>query len=252
MLQRQLVWLNVLSPGPLVRMWPLHFRAFPNSSVLFSFRFTVHHIRIFHHFRNVVFHIRAFPDVCVLFPIHAIVHHFRSLPSLIIGHYRILPIFVRSPSGPFHIPSFPIISVFHIRPFPEFFHFLFRHFPTKSVLCSLIPGRFRLEFPPFRDFSVSFMLRHFRKILSFMSTISVIFQAFMLFFSSVYVPPFPGIRLKVLNKDLQDLHSVWISVLQEQVMMKHLQQSALCASTLGVGTAFAFQQQPKVRTSSST
>ena len=133
---------------------------------------------------NVVFHIRAFPDVCVLFPIHVIVHRFRSLPSLIVRHYPILPVVVRSLFGPFHIPSFPIISVFHSRPFPEFFHFLFRHFPTKSVLCSLIPGRFR-------DFSVSFMLHHFRKILSFKSTISVIFQAFMLFFPAFMFRHFP-------------------------------------------------------------
>ena len=138
---------------------------------------------------NVVFHIRAFPDVGVLFPIHVIVHHFRSLPSLIIGHYRIFPVFVLSPSGPFHIPSFPLISVFHIRPFPELFLVLFRHFPPKKcVLCSFITGRFRLEFPPFREPSVSVMLHHFRKILSFMSTISVIFQAFMLFFSSFLCP----------------------------------------------------------------
>ena len=115
---------------------------------------------------NVVFHIRAFPDVCVLLPIHVIVHHFRSLPSLILGHYGIFPVFVRSPSGPFHIPSFPLISVLHIRPFPEFFHFLCSVIsPQKCVLCSLIPGSFRVEFPPLRDFSVSLVLHHFQKVL---------------------------------------------------------------------------------------
>ena len=58
MLQRQLVWLNVLAPP--LRVWPLHLRAFPNSSVLLPLRFAIHHFRIFHHFRN---HVRIFPSL---------------------------------------------------------------------------------------------------------------------------------------------------------------------------------------------
>ena len=48
---------NVLAPP--LRVWPLHLRAFPNSSVLLPLRFAIHHFRIFHHFRN---HVHIFPS----------------------------------------------------------------------------------------------------------------------------------------------------------------------------------------------
>ena len=147
-------------------MRPLHIRAFANSSVLFSCRFIVHLIASLPQASSFIF--GAFPDACVLFPIHFIFLHFLSLPSLITGHYRIFPVLVRSPSGPFHIPSFPLISVFQIRPFPDFFHhFLSFMSPQECILCSFsflpLPCFFHLSC----CISPSLMFPHFPTIPSY-------------------------------------------------------------------------------------
>ena len=128
------------------------------------------YIYIVHHFANVVFHIRAFPDVCVLLPIHVIVHHFRSLPSLIIGHYRILSclcpfslwsvscsiisvnfrLSYATISGVFYVPSFPRKNAFCVLSFPEDSVLNFHHsviFP--SLWCCIISEKFCLSCPPF-------------------------------------------------------------------------------------------------------
>ena len=90
-------------------MWPLHsYSCICDCSVLLPFRFTIHHFRMFHHFR-----------------IHVRILHL--LGSLISGNFRHSIIFgysitslTTSGFSVFYVLSFPEISVIHVSSFPDF------------------------------------------------------------------------------------------------------------------------------------
>ena len=119
----------------------IHFRAFPNNSVLLPFRFPAHFFRIFHHFRK---HVRRF--------LFFIFHHFRKFPSFIFHHLRVIVHFRKNPSC-FQFVSQSIISAC--------FLLLFE--------CSVFSGNFRhsYSFPFHFRIIPSFIFHHFRIIVHF-------------------------------------------------------------------------------------